>query len=442
MSFFKNKPNKLKYLTNVKTLDELHREYMNNYINNKDLLPEKYIQLENLTKDLEEIDKNKYNFTIDDIHKKAQIKSEINVLKDDINKLEQDDDIKEYFSKTGDILLDYYQITSGTFYNIDENEITEKEIDNNNYASDNNKLDSLKLLNKLSQSKRKIKKPVKKRKFVEEIINNKNIFNFFPNLDVKVEKQNEEEIKINRASLQDKYLMLVDGNYKGENNKKCKIKWCYNCDIEKILIQTDGCYVCQQCGEIENSIIETEIPNHKDIINDKQKYPYKKINHLKEKLNQFQAKETIDITQKVYDVIENELKQKRIANADITPYIIKKILRKYKFTEYYEHLQQIYCNVSGNPPIVINKEVEEQIYSMFNNMQEAYIKYMPQNRSNFLNYSYVLNKIFKILNMPKHAKYFSLLKSKDKLREQDIIWNKICKEMNWKYYASNTKNHV
>ena len=38
--------------------------------------------------------------------------------------------------------------------------------------------------------------------------------------------------------------------------------------------------------------------------------------------------------------------------------------------------------------------------------------------------------------MKGHAKFFNLLKSKDKLRDQDLVWHKICDDMGWDYYAS------
>ena len=494
MSSFKNKPNKLKYLSNIKTLDEIHREHMNIFTNNKKSLPQIKKNLSMKIKEYDSINNNKNNFTIEHIRQKADLKTQIELLKDEIKKIEQDDDIKEYFSKTGDILLDYYKITSGSFYNMngdgdrDRDELSQEQeqeqepsqelnqeqehepdhSNSHNHGSANSSKhnpiletktkpssnpnpnpnpnpdqnqNSLKILNKLSQSQRKIKKPVKKRKYIEEPVKNKNIFNFFPGLEHVVQKPvnefNNNEV-INRATLQDKYLMLVNSNYMTEHVNKFNIKWCNSCDIEKLLIQSEGYYVCSNCGETENTIIDTEVPN-KDINNDKQKYPYKKLNHLKEKLKKFKAKETIDIPEKIFDAIETELKKKRIKPHDAKPHTIRKILRKYKFTDYYEHLQQIYCKITGNQPIVISKEIEEEIYSMFNKMQDSYVKHMPANRSNFLNYSYVLNKIFKILNMEQHSKYFSLLKSKDKLREQDMIWNKICKDMKWKYFASNTR---
>ena len=33
-------------------------------------------------------------------------------------------------------------------------------------------------------------------------------------------------------------------------------------------------------------------------------------------------------------------------------------------------------------------------------------------------------------------RYFSLLKSKEKLKSQDKIWGKICEDLGWKYYPS------
>ena len=58
------------------------------------------------------------------------------------------------------------------------------------------------------------------------------------------------------------------------------------------------------------------------------------------------------------------------------------------------------------------------------------------NRYNFLSYSYVLNKILRILKKEEHAKYFKLLKYRWKLQEYDTIWRKICIEKGWEFYSS------
>ena len=69
-------------------------------------------------------------------------------------------------------------------------------------------------------------------------------------------------------------------------------------------------------------------------------------------------------------------------------------------------------------------------------MQEAFQRHRPDVRSNFLSYYYVLNKLFKIVGLEQHSSFFQLLKSKEKLREQDDIWEKICRDMKWNFFSS------
>lgn len=498
MSLFKHRPNKLKYLSNVQTLDECHKKWMNSYEEKKSSIPYKKERLIFLTQELIHLEKNIKNFSTDDIRRRSSIKSEIKFLQDDISRIEGNIDIKEYFSKAGDILLSYYDEIAGNFYNVetgdeclkeqkdsfDSNKLvdlpsnqSEKDIysEHQNTTETENMTecktdhrdineDSLRVnlpieeqlyditvntespdkmsnallrLNIISQSKRKIKKPVKKRKKLPDPVNaSKSILNFFASDIINTTDIIENKIVLSRATLQDKYLMLVDRNYACDHIKKNRIKYCTQCNIEKHLNQSEGLYVCQKCGEVEHIIIESEIPSHKDAINEKPKYPYKKLNHLKEKLNQLQAKETADISDNVFETLKKELKKQRIKTESSTPPMIKKYLKKHKFVECYEHLQQIYCKISGASPVTLSRDVEEKVINMFNEMQDAYQEHRPTNRSNFLNYSYVLNKIFRILKMDVHAKYFGLLKSKDKLREQDVIWSKICRDMKWKYFPS------
>jgi uncharacterized Zn finger protein (UPF0148 family) len=61
--------------------------------------------------------------------------------------------------------------------------------------------------------------------------------------------------------------------------------------MERILVQSEGMFVCPNCGETENAIIESDVPNFKETVSDKPSFPYKRSNHLIEWLNQFQAKE-------------------------------------------------------------------------------------------------------------------------------------------------------
>jgi hypothetical protein len=459
MSSFKNKPSKHKHLTEVTTLDEIHKNYLLNFQNNKKSVPDKKKKIKILKKKLKD-----YNL---DLSVKSKILSEIDDLKNEIKVAENDSQILEYVSKGGDYILNYYNLTSGIYYNSEG--ITNEYYDSciiqnepNELENNEKKQDKLKELNNISKLTRKVKKPVKKRIIIHDVVKSKSILDFLPIKNDKLQASRElqesqksqksqesqelresqesqtigSDVILNRATLQHKFLMIVDSSYACGKVKTHKIIFCDKCNKEKILIPSEGNYTCELCGDTENSMMENELSNHKELSNEKQKYPYKKINHFKEKLNQFQSKESSDIPQDVCNIILQDLKKRKMSRYKCTPIIIRKILKKHKLTNWYEHLQQVYCKISETQPITLSSDIEETIINMFLAMQELFRKYRSSTRSNFLSYSYVLNKIFRILKMPNHAKYFGLLKSKPKLREHDIIWAKICADLGWDFYSS------
>jgi hypothetical protein len=405
MSALKHKPIKSKHLAIVQTLDELHKDKMSKLCSNFDKL--------------------------------------------------------EYISKTGDLLMNYYNQVAGSYYNTGtlDSSNTDTDSDDDDIESiiensdddceeDENKKscsDALKKLHEMSQKAKKVKKQIKKRRPTVNPGHTRSIFSFMEkeneneqvdeNKIPEKEKQNEQK-NLSRAMLFDQYRMLIDKSYACTKVKNSKVVMCSQCNEEKILDQEEGSYICKICGESECIIIENETCGHKDPTTDKQKYPYKRMNHLKEKLNQFQSKETADVPSCVYEKVFSELRKKRIRPQDVSSSDIRKILKTNRLNIYYEHIQQIYCKVTGCQPMTLTREIEEKIISMFQAMQGPFRIHCPKDRDNFLNYSYVLNKLFRMIGLEKYSKYFGLLKSKEKLRGQDAIWVKICKDLNWKYHSS------
>ena len=115
---------------------------------------------------------------------------------------------------------------------------------------------------------------------------------------------------------------------------------------------------------------------------------------------------------------------------------IKSILKKLKLNEYYEHIPYIKSKITNNPAPTITREIEEKLKRMFDKIQEPFEKYCPKDRINFLSYSYVLHKFCQLLELDEFIKCFPLLKSRQKLRTQDIIWKKICEDCKWEFYPS------
>jgi hypothetical protein len=76
---------------------------------------------------------------------------------------------------------------------------------------------------------------------------------------------------------------------------------------------------------------------------------------------------------------------------------------------------------------------------MFKEIQEPFQKVRPnvqKKRKNFLSYAYVLHKFVELLGLDELKETFPLLKSREKLHQQDKIWEGICKELNWQFIES------
>ena len=92
--------------------------------------------------------------------------------------------------------------------------------------------------------------------------------------------------------------------------------------------------------------------------------------------------------------------------------------------------------LSGRKPPSLDRKSEEILRSLFKEIQLPFIKHCPPERKNFLSYSYVLHKFCELLEYDHLLVYFPLLKSREKLQQQDIIWAKICEELKWQYIPS------
>lgn len=154
-------------------------------------------------------------------------------------------------------------------------------------------------------------------------------------------------------------------------------------------------------------------------------------------MSQFQAKESYEISPNIIELIKSEIKKQRIKNLDYTKIDqVKKILKKLKLNDYYEHIAYIISKITNKSAPCINRDTEEILKKMFDKIQEPFEKHCPKDRINFLSYSYVLHKFFQLLNLHEFVKCFPLLKSRQKLRIQDKIWKKICMECEWEFFPS------
>lgn len=212
---------------------------------------------------------------------------------------------------------------------------------------------------------------------------------------------------------------------------------CMTCNVSREEISSEGILVCPSCGSEEYMLVVSDFPSFRDPPKERNNYAYKKINHLNEILNQFQAKESTIIPDEVMNEVVCEIKKRRIQNvAELTEKDMREILKKLNRSKYYEHATHILSRLNGNPPPTITPEIEEKIRAMFQEIQAPFLLYCPNDRTNFLSYSYILYKFFELLDLDDYKVYFPLLKSRDRLIAHDEIWKKICSYLQWEFISS------
>jgi hypothetical protein len=310
--------------------------------------------------------------------------------------------------------------------------------------------EKLELDDKLYEIKKKINEIINKEK--EYFLNNSHyIFEYFENkkkivdcinkttlLDkfFKLKKDDEstdnDYISNEKNNIQ-KYLTNVDDSFFDINNFVQQTDICRDCNKgEMIPIEHEGILVCNICSKSIPYLVENEKPSYKEPPKEICFYAYKRINHFREILAQFQAKETTQIPDEVIENINQQIKKERIKLSQITNKRAKEILKKLGYNKYYEHIPFIKDRLGIKPPIM-SSELEDTLCNLFMEIQGPYAKYCPDYRVNFLNYYYTVYKLCELLDQQQFLPYFPMLKDREKRIEQDEIWRNICDELDWEY---------
>ncbi len=230
-----------------------------------------------------------------------------------------------------------------------------------------------------------------------------------------------------------KYLSNIDESFLDMNSFVYPTDICQHCfKGELIPLDDEGVLICSMCSINVPYLIENEKPSYKEPPKEVCFYAYKRINHLKEIIAQFQGKETTQIPDDVIEQIKQQIKKERILLEQLNYYKTKEILKKLGFNKYYEHIAFIKNKLGIKPP-VMSPELEEQLCNLFMEIQVPYNKHCPDYRVNFLNYYFVLYKLLELLGELHYLPDIPMLKDREKLIEQDEIWKKICEELDWEF---------
>lgn len=362
------------------TLDNKHKEFLNEFSkDDNDKIPKLKSERDELLNKVNNINE------VLTVEMKLEISDRIKEIKTEIIEIKQKK--KEYFLDNSKHIFNYFE--------------NKKNISDNNLCNMNTSTNKTKILNNFFKIK-------------------------------ETESTNNSENQLNNNIVQ-KYLSNIDDSFLDVNQFVYQSDVCQYCRIgELIPLEDEGIVICNTCSRSLAYLIENEKPSYKEPPKEVCFYAYKRINHFKEILAQFQGKETTQIPPDVISNIKLQVKKERIELGQITNNKTKEILKKLGYNKYYEHIQFIKDKLGIKPPIM-SPELEESLCNLFMDLQAPYSKFCPDDRVNFLNYYYTAYKLCELLGEIQYLDHFPMLKDREKRIEQDNVWKKICGELDWEF---------
>jgi hypothetical protein len=238
-------------------------------------------------------------------------------------------------------------------------------------------------------------------------------------------------------SSQDKYWKNVNGFTPDDKDEfSVSTDFCAYCNGEIVQLEEEGTYTCRRCGVSAQRIVDSEKPSYKEPPGEVSYTAYVRLNHFKEILSQFQAKESTQIPNEVMEAICRRIKKERIRGpAEITYARTREILRKLGYNKYFEHVQYINCKFGIKPP-VMEEALVEVLCVLFVEIQGPWALHCPPSRQNFFGYNFVLHQLCKLLGADEFCPFIPMLKDPQKANDQDEIWRKVCKDLDWLYIPS------
>jgi len=430
------------------TLDAIHLKQLKKFQNLHKSIPQKKKEISKLEEQIKKIQKEA-DSKKDDFYEYFELMDQRRILELNIQTIEKE--IKEIENNTleEDYLLDVGHIMTQYYMNR-ENHQSQSQISQSSQSQLSQSSQSQ------SQSTPVIPKKINKK--------NRDVFDLFENYkpinNTNENNMNENNMNENNTNENNNTENNIQKSFRRENMTKLDIynhimskveedfvpedtnenfenDDCPFCETDRELYQNEGKLVCPKCFYVDFILIDSDKPSYRDTPKEMTNFAYKRRNHFIEVLSQYQGRETTEIPEDVYVEILQELKKNRITKvSDLTNVKLRTILKKIEQNRYYEHIPFIIYQLTGLKPPSITSKVRKRLIEMFNDIQIPFAKYCPTERRNFLSYSYILYKFFELLELDEHLPYLNLLKSRDKLHQQDVIWEKICEDLRWEYIAS------
>jgi hypothetical protein len=275
---------------------------------------------------------------------------------------------------------------------------------------------------------------------------NKNVLNSFFKVKTRDSSGNTDIANVNSSKYKNS-RQFYQNYWKNVNNEICysddyhvPADVCLRCNRGEMISQDEeGILICNnnKCGAYVQYIVDNDKPTYKEPPNEVTYNAYVRLNHFKEILSQFQAKETTQIPADVIETIKRRIKKERIHDmvTEINYEKMREILKKLGFNRYFEHIQYI-NSILGIKPPVMSDELQDTLCVLFIEIQEPWAIHCPAYRTNFFNCTYTLYQLCVLLDQTQYLPFIPMMKDREKQLEQDMVWKKVCDTLDWEFVAT------
>lgn len=252
---------------------------------------------------------------------------------------------------------------------------------------------------------------------------------------IKRRKHAANNVAMTKREMLEEYMTLFDGTVSVPDIEVEEM--CPLCELSLIVVDRKAQATCTRCGFSKFYIDSTTASMQYNTDMEFSSFSYKRVNHFNDWMAQVQARESNSVPNETLDLVMRELLVRRIRRSDeITIPVVRDVLKHLKLRKAYEHVTQIVCRLTGQPPPRLHPHLEECCRIMFIQIQPSFERHKGR-RKNMLSYSYTLFKFLQLLGVEDVPMlHFSLLKSREKLEKQDEIFAKIAKDLDWEFIPS------
>lgn len=210
---------------------------------------------------------------------------------------------------------------------------------------------------------------------------------------------------------------------------------CIKCGGAALIQHSKSALNCQICGYSALILDATAAAvSFGEEVAFNSSFSYKRSNHFADWLARTQAKETYVVSDDVVKQVMAEMAAQKIHPSEVNQRTVLKIMKEKKMkSKAYNYATQVTMRCTGVPPPRLTSEMDQLANLIFIAIQEPFEKHAPTNRKNFLSYAYCVYRIYELLGADDLLENLPLLTGKGKIAAQDDIMEKIFAEMEWEW---------